>query len=44
MNEQEKKRQKVYDMLNAVANRCFLPTIYKAKENNFYQNELFKEK
>ena len=38
MGEQEKKSQRIYDLLNTET------TIYKAKKNSFWEKELFKEK
>ena len=45
MSEQEKKWQRIYDLLNAGNQaKVSLSTVYKAKKKIFTEKELFKEK
>ena len=42
MSEQEKKRQRIYDLLNAETQPKFLCLPYKKQRNFFSEKELFK--
>ena len=44
MSEQEKKRQRIYNLLNAQIKLKFLCLHYKQQKTIFTEKELFKEK
>ena len=44
MSEQEKKWQRIYDLLNAESKPKFLSLPYTRQGKNFTEKELFKEK
>ena len=44
MSEQEKKGQRMYDLLNAETNLKFLYLLYTKQRKFFTEKELFKEK
>ena len=39
MNEQEKKRQRIYDLFNVKTTPKFLSTVYKANKKKFTEKE-----
>ena len=44
MSKEEKKRQSIYDLLNAETKPKFLSPVYKAKKKVFPERDFFKEK
>ena len=44
MSEKEKKRQRIYDLLNAKAKSKFLCLPYTTQSKIFTEKEIFKEK
>ena len=44
MSEQEKKRQRIYNLLNTVTKPKFLCLLYRKQRIFFAEKEIFKEK